>query len=128
VQRGKRCCDVHDHTFTNGERWCGSSACARNNAVASLGGSFTIATGGAWSGGTGTFAPSTTNMNATYTPTAAEIANGLVTSRLTTTGNGTCNQVTDNMHLELHDFAGGERWCCCFAVRATTHKWPSTAV
>jgi hypothetical protein len=48
-----------------------------NNAVASLGGSVTVATGGIWSGGAGTFAPSTTNLNATYTPTAAEIASGL---------------------------------------------------
>jgi hypothetical protein len=66
-----------------------------------LGGSFTIATGGVWSGGAGTFDPSTTNMNATYTPTAAEIANGSVTLTLTTTGNGTCNQVTDNITLNF---------------------------
>jgi hypothetical protein len=32
-----------------------------------------------WSGGNGTFDPSTTNMGAIYTPTAAEIANGSVT-------------------------------------------------
>ena len=72
-----------------------------NNAVASLGGSFTIATGGVWSGGAGTFDPSTTNMNATYTPTAAEIATGTVTLTLTTTGNGSCNQVTDNITLNF---------------------------
>jgi hypothetical protein len=72
-----------------------------NNAVASLGGSFTTATGGVWSGGAGTFDPSTTNMNATYTPTAAEIATGNVTLTLTTTGNGSCNQVTDNITLNF---------------------------
>jgi len=72
-----------------------------NNAMATLGGSFTIATGGAWSGGAGTFDPSTTNMNASYTPTAAEIATGNVTLTLTTTGNGTCNQVTDNITLNF---------------------------
>jgi len=72
-----------------------------NNAVASLAGSFTITTGGVWSGGNGTFDPSTTNMNATYTPTAAEIATGNVTLTLTTTGNGSCNQVSDNITLNF---------------------------
>jgi hypothetical protein len=50
-----------------------------NNAVASLSGSFTVATGAVWSGGAGSFDPSTTNMVSTYTPTATEIANGSVT-------------------------------------------------
>ncbi len=72
-----------------------------NNPVASLGGSVTIATGGIWSGGAGTFAPSTTNLNATYTPTAAEIASGLVTLTLTTTGNGTCIAVIDQVQLSF---------------------------
>ncbi|MEZ4789735.1 MAG: PKD domain-containing protein [Flavobacteriales bacterium] len=72
-----------------------------NNPVASLGGSVTIATGGIWSGGAGTFAPSTTNLNATYTPTAAEIASGAVTLTLTTTGNGTCVAVTDQVQLNF---------------------------
>ncbi|MEZ4757858.1 MAG: gliding motility-associated C-terminal domain-containing protein [Flavobacteriales bacterium] len=72
-----------------------------NNPVATLNGSFTVATGGVWSGGNGSFDPSTTNMNATYTPTAAEIANGSVTLTLTTTGNGTCDQVTDNITLSF---------------------------
>ena len=70
-----------------------------NNAIATLGGSVTVATGGIWSGGAGTFAPSTANMNATYTPTAVEIANGNVTLTLTTTGNGTCVAVTDQMQI-----------------------------
>ncbi|HRD52607.1 MAG TPA: hypothetical protein PKY96_08165, partial [Flavobacteriales bacterium] len=70
-----------------------------NNAAVSLNGSFTVSTGGIWSGGAGTFDPSTTNMNATYTPTAAEIANGAVTLTLTTTGNGNCIAVSDAMLL-----------------------------
>ncbi len=72
-----------------------------NNPVATLNGSFTVSTGGAWSGGNGSFDPSTTNMNATYTPTAAEIANGSVTLTLTTTGNGSCSQVSDNITLNF---------------------------
>jgi hypothetical protein len=80
-----------------------------NNASATLGGSFTVATGGIWSGGNGSFSPSTTNVNATYTPTAAEIANGNVTLTLTTTGNGTCVAVTDQMYRSTSRLSNGER-------------------
>src|SRR5690606_2508540 len=70
-----------------------------NNAVAALNGSFTVATGAVWSGGAGSFDPSTTNMVATYTPTATEIANGSVTLTLTTTGNDGCSPVSDPITL-----------------------------
>ncbi len=70
-----------------------------NNAAATLNGSFTVATGGVWSGGAGGFDPSTTNMSAIYTPTAAEIANGSVTLTLSTTGSGNCIDVTDQVTL-----------------------------
>ncbi|MGL5889389.1 MAG: gliding motility-associated C-terminal domain-containing protein, partial [Bacteroidia bacterium] len=66
-----------------------------NNPAAALGGAITIATGGVWSGGLGTYAPNASALNATYTPTAGEIASGSVTLTLTTTGNGTCTAVTD---------------------------------
>ncbi|HBX53136.1 MAG: hypothetical protein A2275_02605 [Bacteroidetes bacterium RIFOXYA12_FULL_35_11] len=68
-----------------------------NNTIASLNGTITIATGGQWSGGGGTFTPNNTTLNATYTPTAGEISTGTVILTLTTTGNGTCNAVSDNM-------------------------------
>ena len=70
-----------------------------NNAVATLGGSFTVATGATWGGGLVTFSPSASNMNATYTPTAAEIANGSVALTLTTTGNNNCVAVSDALVL-----------------------------
>jgi hypothetical protein len=70
-----------------------------NNASAALSGSVSVATGGIWSGGNGTYAPSSTNLGAVYTPSAAEIANGNVTLTLTTTGNGLCAAVTDNVLL-----------------------------
>jgi hypothetical protein len=70
-----------------------------NNPSALLAGSITGATGGAWSGGAGTFSPSSTALNATYTPTASEISAGSVTLTLTTTGNGTCNAVTDQVSI-----------------------------
>src|SRR6185436_781224 len=64
-----------------------AASCA-NNASVSLNGSVTIATGGIWSGGTGSFNPNSGTLNATYTPSAAEIAAGSATLTLTTVGNG----------------------------------------
>jgi gliding motility-associated-like protein len=69
----------------------------KNNATVSLSGAVTVATGGVWSGGLGTYAPSSTALNATYTPTAGEIASGSLTLTLTSTGNGTCTAVSDQM-------------------------------
>ena len=51
------------------------SLCA-NNAQVSLNGSVSGATGGVWSGGTGTYSPNNSTLNANYTPTSAEIAGG----------------------------------------------------
>ncbi len=59
-----------------------------NNANVSLNGSVTVATGGTWSGGAGTFSPNANSLTAVYTPTAAELTAGTVTLLLTTTGNG----------------------------------------
>ncbi|MCB0767006.1 MAG: IgGFc-binding protein [Flavobacteriales bacterium] len=75
-----------------------------NNAVVQLNGSFTVATGGVWSGGAGTFDPSTTNMSAQYTPTAAEISSGSVTLTMTTTGNGSCVAVRSEERLTLKEW------------------------
>ncbi|MCB0811553.1 MAG: hypothetical protein KDB96_19930, partial [Flavobacteriales bacterium] len=68
--------------------------CANNAAVA-LGGSVIVATGGVWSGGTGTFTPNANTLNATYNPGAGDLAAGQVTLTLTTTGNGNCTPATD---------------------------------
>ncbi|WP_333820039.1 gliding motility-associated C-terminal domain-containing protein [Ohtaekwangia sp.] len=57
------------------------------------------ATGGTWSGGTGTFAPNSTTLNATYTPSAAEVTAGTVT--LTLTASGPCATVTDNVTITI---------------------------
>jgi len=64
--------------------------------TAYLNGSVQFATGGIWSGGAGTFDPNNTNLQASYTPTAAEIASGQVTLTLTSTGaGGGCANITD---------------------------------
>ncbi|MCB0811525.1 MAG: hypothetical protein KDB96_19780, partial [Flavobacteriales bacterium] len=57
----------------------------------------TGAAGGVWSGGAGSFSPNNITLNATYTPTAAEIAAGTVTLTLTSAGNGQCNAVSSNV-------------------------------
>ena len=44
-----------------------------NNADIPLAGGVTNATGGTWTGGLGIYSPNANNLNATYTPTAAEI-------------------------------------------------------
>lgn len=66
-----------------------------------LAGAVTVATGGVWSGGTGVFSPSATTLNATYTPSAGDIAAGTVTLTLQTTGNGSCPAQTDDMILTI---------------------------
>ncbi|MDQ3190715.1 MAG: SprB repeat-containing protein, partial [Bacteroidota bacterium] len=74
--------------------------------VATLNGSVQAASGGIWSGGAGMFSPDNTTLNATYTPTAAEIANGSVTLTLTTTGNGTCPAGSDQVLISIVNFQG----------------------
>src|SRR5665213_1303791 len=73
-------------------------ACA-NNATVSMNGQVFNAGGGIWSGGGGTFFPNANTLNAIYTPTPAEISSGSVTLTLTSTGNGSCNSVSDQMTI-----------------------------
>ncbi|MFH2143891.1 MAG: PKD domain-containing protein [Bacteroidota bacterium] len=77
-----------------------TSICA-NNAIITLYGAITVATGGIWSGGTGTYNPDNTALNAIYTPSAAEISTGSVTLTLTSTGNGNCNAVSDQILITI---------------------------
>ncbi|HTF05120.1 MAG TPA: gliding motility-associated C-terminal domain-containing protein, partial [Bacteroidia bacterium] len=76
------------------------TACA-NNSTVTLNGSITVATGGLWSGGLGSFSPSNTALGAQYTPSASEIAAGSVMLYLTTTGNGTCLPETDSVLITI---------------------------
>lgn len=65
----------------------------------SVGGS---ATSGTWTGGTGTFSPNNTTLNAVYTPSAAEYAAGSVTLTLTTNDPaGPCTAVSTTV---THNF------------------------
>lgn len=77
--------------------------CAANPAAA-LNGSVTGVTTGVWSGGSGTFSPSATALNASYAPTAAEVAAGSVTLYLQTTNNGTCPPDADTVQVFFENF------------------------
>ena len=60
------------------------------------------ATGGTWSGGGGNFSPSASALNATYTPTPAEIAAGSVTLTLTTNDPaGPCAAASDDVRITI---------------------------
>jgi PKD repeat protein len=56
-----------------------------------------------WVGGTGTFAPNRTTLNATYTPSAAEIAAGqaIVTLQAQTTVAAPCNVINDDIAITI---------------------------
>ncbi|MEQ8623865.1 MAG: PKD domain-containing protein [Vicingaceae bacterium] len=67
-------------------------------------GAVQAASGGIWSGGSGTFNPSDTTLNTFYTPSATELMNNSVTLFLTTTGNGTCPADVDTITISLEEF------------------------
>lgn len=69
----------------------------------SLGGSVGgTATTGTWSGGTGIFTPSSTTLNAVYSPSATEITAGTATLTLTSNNPpGACNAVSDAMIITI---------------------------
>jgi large repetitive protein len=66
-----------------------------------LNGTVAGATGGTWSGGNGTFSPSATAGNATYTPTASELTSGTLILTYTSTGNGACSPVSDQVVIHI---------------------------
>jgi len=69
-----------------------------DDATADLSGTVLNATGGIWSGGAGTFSPSNTSLNASYTATSGEITAGSVTLTLTSTGaSGSCPDNSDQV-------------------------------
>jgi len=69
-----------------------------NNPTVPLGGNALNASGGQWFG-PGSFTPNDTTLNATYTPTAAEISQGYTDLILVTTGPTLCSHDTDTIHV-----------------------------
>ncbi len=75
------------------------------NATSSIAGSIGgAATSQTWSGGTGTYSPSNTSLNITYTPSASEIAAGFARLFLTTNdpdGGGPCIAAIDTVNISI---------------------------
>ena len=76
-------------------------------------GIFTNAAGAVWStSGTGTFSPNDSTLNAQYTPSAADILNGMVNLILTTYGG--CSNASDTITFTILPFvnAGPDQIAC----------------
>jgi gliding motility-associated-like protein len=100
------------------------TSCASSPTVTLAGVVGGAATSGSWSGGAGTFTPGSTTLNATYTPTAAEISAGTVTLTLTTNDPaGPCPAVTDQMIITINPIAtvsaGADQTSCSSSAAVT---------
>jgi gliding motility-associated-like protein len=88
--------------------------------VGAVGGS---ASNGTWSGGTGSFSPSPTTLNANYNPTAADSASGVCVLVLTSDDPaGICPAVSDTMVININQPAvagAGIDQTLCFGVNAS---------
>lgn len=76
------------------------SVCA-NNAVTTLNGSVTMAAGGTWSGGSGTYSPDSNSLNISYTPSPSEITGGQAVLLFTSSNYANCKQVTDTSVITI---------------------------
>ncbi|MBI2967478.1 MAG: PKD domain-containing protein [Bacteroidetes bacterium] len=76
-----------------------------NNATVLLNGSVTgSTTTGIWStSGTGTFSPINTSLTAAYNPSSADTGGGSITITLTSTNNGVCSTISDNLLVTITD-------------------------
>jgi len=74
----------------------------KSSPTVALSGTVTNATGGVWSGGGGTFSPSTSSLTTNYIPTATEISTG-VQLYLTTTGNSGCPPKQDTIFVSFQN-------------------------
>src|SRR6185295_12490211 len=78
------------------------SVCASSPNVLLAGSVSGAGSGGTWSGGSGTFNPNVTTLNATYTPSAAEITAGTVTLTLTSNDpSGPCPAASDTVTITI---------------------------
>src|SRR5690606_2676192 len=93
--------DLVTYTFTptpTANAGANQSICI-NNPDVQLNGSVTVATGGQWIGGLGSFTDDSFDLNAVYTPTQTELNAGTLTLTLVTTGNGNCSPVSDQVTI-----------------------------
>lgn len=78
-------------------------SCKNNSAVQLNGIIGGATTTGTWSGGAGSFNPANSVLNATYTPSSAELTAGFVVLNLTSTNNGNCFSVSDQVRIDFKD-------------------------
>jgi gliding motility-associated-like protein len=106
----------------------------KSSPTVTLNGSVTIATGGLWSGGTGTFTPSASSLNISYIPTVSEVNTGSVQLYLITTGNQGCPPGKDTVNITFQNTpvvnAGADRTVCAnnnlVSLSGTITGFPST--
>ncbi|MDQ3047178.1 MAG: PKD domain-containing protein, partial [Bacteroidota bacterium] len=114
-----------------------TTSCTNNPSI-TLGGTILNAGGGFWNGN-GTFNPTTSTLNATYTPDSTAIALGADTLTLISTSNGLCpadsDQVIINFYAGPGSNAGADIYVCkdtayvpvCATVSvATGVNWQTT--
>lgn len=76
-------------------------ACVNENSVELQGAISGPTTTGIWSGGSGNYTSSETDLSASYSPTAAEILSGNLVLTLTSTNNNTCNSESDFLQIDF---------------------------
>jgi len=103
-----------------------TSSCSNNPSVG-LGGIVLNAGGGIWSG-SGTFSPTASSLNATYTPTAGAIANGSDTLYLITTSNALCPADTDQVIITFYAGPGVNTGSDIYVCKDTSSVPVSVAI
>ena len=78
-----------------------SLVCTNNSEIVLNGTISGATTTGVWTGGAGAYSPSDTDLNATYTPTAGEIASGNLFLTLTSTNNNGCLSENDAVQVSF---------------------------
>ncbi len=81
------------------------TVCEAISSNVQVNGSVTGVTTGVWSGGTGTYSTSATDLSLEYTLSPAEILAGSVTLTLTTTNNGTCPPDSDQVTITVSEMS-----------------------
>lgn len=75
--------------------------CVNTGTVTLSGGVSGSSATGVWTGGGGIFSPNDSTLNAVYTPSASEVANGMVILTLTSTNNGSCFSSSDAVQINF---------------------------
>lgn len=93
-----------------------------NNPEVLLNATKTVATGGVWNGA-GTFTPSANQLSTIYTPTLTELQSDSFYVFITSTGNGTCNPVSDSVKINVFPApivdAGNDITICSISPQVT---------